>query len=561
MPNNKIYRPAYRIRKSYTMAFRIIWSYIWLKLKSKIWGRRYYEERLEKLNIKNAYRIRHTIIELQGLFVKVGQLLSVFSNYLPPQFQAPLADLQDKIPARPYLEIEQRVIRELGHPPDSLFAKFERTPIAAASIGQAHRAQLHDGTEVVVKVQHANIEQTAAVDLRIIEKLVRLFGRFMDIEGLDHAYTEVRKMIEEELDFRAEAQAMEKARANLATESLFQIPTLHPALCTQRIMCTTFYEGVKISEVKQLNDWGVDTSALGHRLLDLYCKMVFRDGFYHADPHPGNILVQEDGTIVLLDFGAVASLQPQVRVGLLELLEGAVKNDTERIIAALMKLGFIADEQAAIQIAERVIDAIRNFLEHEVEFDGLNLEEIQLNPFESSLFQLVADIGLDGIANTLQIPKDYVLLNRMVTLLIGICTTLDHKINPVEVVEPYFKTYILGARADVVTFVKNLAQRTATTLLGLPDDLQKVLKKTQRGGLQVHVAGKQEQTLLFYTLGQQLMYALLLVVTTVLTIYFYENGYPAIWIRGAAIGSVGCLWLFVQKGRRGRQIQRKMIKN
>ncbi|MFK7932850.1 MAG: ABC1 kinase family protein [Saprospiraceae bacterium] len=557
MAKAKIYRSGYRVRKAYFTAFRIVLSYLWLKLKSKIFGQKYYENRIADLNIKTAFRVRRTIIELQGLFVKVGQMLSVFSNYLPEQFQAPLADLQNNIPARPYSEIEQRILQEFGKKPRELFAEFSETPIAAASIGQAHLARLHNGTQVVVKVQHANIEETAEVDLRVIEKLTRLFARFMDIEGMNHAYSEVRKMIEEELDFRLEAQAMERVRANLAGEPKLQIPELHPEFCTQRVLCTTFYDGVKIGEVAQLKAWELDTSAIGHQLVDLYCKMVFRDGYYHADPHPGNILVLQDGTIVLLDFGAVASLQPQMRTGILELIEGAVKNDTEKIIDALMLLGFIADEKAAIKIAEKAIDALRNFLENEVEFDGLNLENIQINPFESSLFKLITDIGLDGIANTVQIPKDYVLLNRMVTLLIGICTALDHKMNPIQVVEPYFKTYMLGERGDTVTFVKDLVQRTVTSLIALPNDVQKILKKAQRGELEMRIEGQREQTLLFYALGQQFLYALLLITTGVLTVYLYEKG-ESYWMKWG-MGICGfLLFLLIKNLRRGAKMKRNL---
>lgn len=554
MSKNKIYRPTYRVRKAYATAFRIMFSYLWLRLKSKFLGTKYYQQQLPDLNVKNAQRIRKTILELQGLFVKVGQMLSVFSTYLPEQFQAPLADLQDKIPARPYAEIEQRIVREFHKKPTELFAQFETKPIAAASIGQAHRAVLHNGKAVVIKVQHANIEQTAAVDLRIMERLVKLFARFMDIQGMNYAYSEVRKMIEEELDFRKEAQAMETIRIHLAGEPNLQIPELHPEFCTQRVLCTTYYEGVKIGDIQQLKTWEVDTSALSHQLVDLYCKMVFRDGYYHADPHPGNILVQADGTLVLLDFGAVASLQPEMRTGILELLEGAVKNDTEKIIDALMLLGFIADEKAAIKIAEKVIDALRNFLENEVEFDGLNLQNIEINPFESSLFALITDIGLQGIANTVQIPKDYVLLNRMVSLLIGICASLDHQMNPIQVVEPYFKTYMLGEKGDTFGFVRDLVQRTLTSLIALPNDLQKVLKKARRGEIEIQIEGQQERTLLLYHLGQQFLFALLFITSLGIGLYFYENGQNRALKWTIGIGTF-LLFLLIKNIRSGAKIK------
>lgn len=520
----KIYSRSYRVRKAYWTAFVVMLSYVRLHLVSKIMGKKYKEKRMVALHLKNAYRIKNAILELQGLFIKVGQLLSILTNFLPEQFQGPLEGLQDKIPARPYAEIQQRIEKEFGKKPLDLFAHFEEVPIAAASIGQAHRATLHEGTEVVVKVQHANIEQTAQIDLEIIEKLTNLVSRFMDIKGMEYAYTQVRKMIEEELDFKKEAVAMEIIRSNLKDEPGLLIPKTHPEFCTQRVLCTTFYEGVKISNLPQLEAWGLDKTDLAKRLVHAYCQMVFKDGFYHADPHPGNILVQESGAMVLLDFGAVAALKPEMRTGFLQLLEGAVKNDTEKIINSLMALGFIADEKAAIKVAEKVIDALRNFLENEVQFDGLNLKDIQINPFESSLFSLITDIGLQGIADVVQVPKDYVLLNRMVSLLLGICSTLDSQMNPIDVVQPYFREFMLGERGDVVNFVKDLLQRTVTNLLAMPGDIQKVLKKLRRGELEIKIEGQVEKTNIMYALGQQLIYTFLMIAIGGFAYLFYQEG-------------------------------------
>ena len=522
--SKKIYSRSYRVRKAYWTAFVVMMSYLRLQIAGKIFGKKYKEKRMIALHLKNANRIKTAILELQGLFIKVGQLLSILTNFLPEQFQEPLEGLQDKIPARPYAEIQQRISKEFGKRPLELFAHFEETPMAAASIGQAHRAKLPDGTEVVVKVQHANIEQTAQIDLEIMERLTNLLSRFMDIKGMDYAYTQVRKMIEEELDFKKEALAMDIIRQNLKDEAGLLIPEVHPDFSSQRVLCTTFYEGVKISNLAQIEAWELDKTDLAKRLVHAYCQMVFKNGFYHADPHPGNILVQKEGSMVLLDFGAVATLKPEMRTGFLKLLEGAVKNDTEKIIDSLMTLGFIADEKAAVKVAEKVIDALRNFLENEVQFDGLNLKDIQINPFESSLFNLITDIGLQGIANTVQVPKDYVLLNRMVSLLLGICSTLDNQMNPIDVVQPYFKEFMVGERGDMVNFVKDLLQRTFTNLIAMPGDIQKVLKKLRRGELEIKVEGQIEKTQMMYALGQQLLYAILLIATGTFAYLFYQQG-------------------------------------
>ncbi|MFK7906258.1 MAG: ABC1 kinase family protein, partial [Chitinophagales bacterium] len=494
MAKSKIYRRSYRIRKAYGTAFVVFMSYFKVYLLSKFFGRSYYEKRLNGLHIKNANRVKKVILQLQGLFVKVGQLLSILSNFLPEAFQAPLDELQDKIPARPIAEIRQRILTELGDTPENLFKHFDETPLAAASIGQAHKATLKDGSAVVVKVQHANIELIAETDLHIIERLTKLTAWFFEIKGIEYTYTQVRQMIEEELDFEQESRAMQRIKENLKNEKGLIIPEVYPQFSTSRVMTTSFCPGVKINDIAQLDKWKIDKRSVSDRLVNAYCQMVFEDGFYHADPHPGNILVQKDGTIVLLDFGATASIQPVMRTGLLQLIEGAAKNDTRRIIEALKTVGFIADDKEAIRIAEKVIDAFRNFLQNEIQFEGMNLKDIKVNPFESSFFKLAMEVGIKELTNIVQVPKDYVLLNRMVTLLMGICNTLDIHSNPLEVVQPYLQKFLMNEKGDTVKFVKELVQQMASNALSLPGDLRKVLYQAHRGELEVQVIGNKERT-------------------------------------------------------------------
>ena len=522
--SRKIYQRSWRTRKAFGTTFRVMLSYFWLYILSRFLGENFRKKRLKALHLKNATRIKKTIIELQGLFVKVGQSLSILTNFLPQEFQEVLEGLQDKVPARPYSIVENRLQSEWD---PSLFDQFEsisKEPLAAASIGQTHRATLLDGTQVVLKVQHHNIEKVAEIDLDIMRKLTDWLSWWMDIKGLDYAFGEVKKMIEEELDFRKEAQSMQIIAANLKEEEGVSVPGVYPEFSTKRILCMDYCEGVKISNLSQIDVWNLPKTQLAERLVHAYCQMVFVDGFYHADPHPGNVLVQKDGTIVLLDFGAVATLRKEMRQGLLQLLEGAVKNDTEKIIDALMELGFIADEKAAIQIAEKVIDALRNFLQNEVQFDGLNFKDIQVNPFETSLFQLITDIGLKGIAEAVQVPRDYVLLNRMVTLLIGISSNLDPQMNPMEVVQPYFRQFVMGDAASMVDFAKDFLSKTVSSLVSIPADFQKVLHQVKRGQLEIRLEGQVQQSKLIFHLVWQILYVLGLIGGAGLGYLFYKNG-------------------------------------
>jgi len=507
--HKKEYSGSRRIRKAYWTAAVVLLSYAGLMIRGKLFGANYYEKRILSLHLRNAERVKTAILELNGLFIKIGQMLSILSNFLPEAFQKPLEALQDNIPPRPFSQVRERIEREFGKGPEQLFSRFDETPLASASIGQAHRAQLHDGTEVVVKVQHADIEEVARIDLEVIHRLTGLISWFYNIKGMDYLYSQVRKMIEEELDFRQEAAAMLEISKNLAEEKGLLIPEVHAAFSTGRVLTTTWHEGVKIANTEQLDAWQLDRRELAATLVHAYCRMVFKDGFYHADPHPGNILVRPDGVLVLLDFGATGRLGVNMREGIINLIEAAVKSDTRGMIEASRMMGFIADGREAEQMAEKMIMALRNFLQNEVQLDGLNFKDIKVKPFDNSLFRLIQDIGFSGISGTVQVPKDYVLLNRMLTLLLGLCNTLDPKFNPLDVVRPYAQEFVLGQRGDMLTFIRKLLQNTVTDVLALPEELKQTLQMTRQGRLEMRTPDVAQSARLLYLAVQQLLFAIL----------------------------------------------------
>jgi predicted unusual protein kinase regulating ubiquinone biosynthesis (AarF/ABC1/UbiB family) len=542
-----------RFRKAYHVAAQVMLSYVFLMLGKRIFGQRYYDLRIEKLHVRNAERVKRAILKLNGLFIKIGQMLSILSNFLPETFQKPLEELQDKIPARPYAEVRERIIQELGKAPEELFTRFDQAPLAAASIGQAHRAQLKDGTEVVVKVQHMGIESIARIDLEIIRRLIQVSAWFYSVKGMDYVYTQVKLMIEEELDFVKEAAAMVKIRINLQAELGLSIPEIHPEYSATRVMTTTWYDGVKISNLEQIDAWGLDRRALASTLLRAYSKMVLKDGFYHADPHPGNILVQSNGTVVLLDFGATGQLSPALREGIPKMIESAVKNDTQGIIEAVRLMGFLAEGREAEQIAEKMIGAMRNFLQNEVKLDGLNFKDIQVNPFNNSMVDLIQEIGISGIAGTVLVPKDWVLLNRALTLLLGLCNSLDPTLNPLEVVRPYAQELVQNQQGGWLGFVRNLVQGTLVTTLALPDELKQTLQKARKGQLEVRTPDIREGARLLYLAARQWLMALLGLAAIVLAQWFSRIGEERSmqFAYGAAL-LFG--WLVVKAMRRGAKL-------
>lgn len=557
MPPTHISSGPRRVRKAYWTAAVVMFSYLWLNLKSKVLGQAYYDKHIIALHLRNAERIKVTILELKGLFIKIGQLLSIMSNFLPDEFQKPLAELQDKIPPRPFQQVRERIERELGQPPEALFARFDETPLAAASIGQAHRAQLHDGSEVVVKVQHADIEEIARIDLEIMRRLTVFISFFFHIKGMGYMYTQVRKMIEEELDFASEARYMTQIAANLPKEERIVVPEVHLAFSTTRVLTTTFYEGVKISDLNQLDVWKIARRELAVRLLRVYCKMLLQDGLYHADPHPGNILVQQDGSIVLLDFGATGQLSPAMREGIPQLIEAAVKKDTSGMVEAMRLMGFIGEGREAGLMAEQMIEALQNFLQNEVQFEGLNFKDIKINSLDNSLFRLVQDIGFSGISGTVQVPKDWVLLNRMLTLLLGLCNTLDPKLNPLDVVRPYAKDFVLGQRGDFISLVRKYLQGSLVNALSLPDELRQTLQKARQGKIETLNPDVRDSARLIYLVIQQVMFAILGIVAGAFGWWLRQKG-DSSSANYAFVAAGICALLMLGGMQKGERLWRRM---
>ena len=316
-------------------------------------------------------------------------------------------------------------------------------------------------------------------------------------------------MIEEELDYRQEAAAMERIAQNLTEcpELDVHIPTTYPTCSSGKVLTTSFCTGVNISQVHRLPP-NVDLEDVASRLLQLYCHMVLVDGYYHADPHPGNILVDENGTISLLDFGAVARLQERTKQAIPELLEAVVRNDTDDIVAALRKMGFLGSDKASRQYVSYLVDIFKEFLQNEVELDGLNFQNVKLNSGLSSIAGIIRKVDLREVSNRIRIPKDYILLNRTVVLLIGVAFQLAPSLNVLEVVQPYIRQHVLGRDSGLGQLIVNTFKNQITTAIALPNELSRFLRDANDQDIPRALTALDDRLAKLHRLGQQLLYAL-----------------------------------------------------
>ena len=527
--------PARMLRfvKAYWVTFRVIASYLSLRFQAKFRSPDAIARSLKRKHIRNAQRIEAAIIQLQGLFIKVGQLISIMTNFLPDEFREQLEGLQDQVPPRPYADMESRIREELdGRGPDELFARFHRRPVASASIGQVHIAYLESGEKVAVKIQYPDIEEIVKSDLRTLRRIFSIVGYFVPYQGLDEVYREIRSMIVDELDFRREADNAARIADNFKDRDDVGFPRPVPELSTARVLTTLFEDGCKVSDISSLLHTGIDRRALARQVVELYCQQIFTDGLYHADPHPGNILVRRCDTssnglcVVFLDFGAVAEISPAMRQGLVELIQGGITGDTERIVSAMKQMGFIS-RGADNRVFDRVVEYFHTRFQEEISLESFNLEDIKFDP-EKSLENLAdlrrMNISLRELTANFHVPKEWILLERTLLLLVGLCTALDPAMNPMSVIRPYLERFVLGEEGDWSTLVVDTTKDLVFSVASLPSEMRKLMRAAQAGDLSVRFQNLEQSTELVYRLGHQAIVAAIGIAGAVIAVILEGRG-------------------------------------
>ncbi len=506
VPAIEVAQPArrrFRLVRAYAAALRVAFSYLGFETLAFVLGPAWARRRRPALHRHNGRRVRRAVLRLRGLFIKAGQLASVLTNLLPEPFRAELEGLQDRVPASPTNSIRARIVSEFGAEPETLFLDFAPTPVASASLAQVHRARFAapsagDGVatvqDVAVKVQHADIEAIARLDLRAIETILRAVGRWFGIRGLRDQFREIESIILGELDFTREAANAAEISANLGAG--VSVPAVVPERSTRRVLTTAFVDGIKAGDLPALDAAGIDRAALAERILDAYGRMIFHDGLYHADPHPGNLLVRPDASqpdgfeLVFLDFGAVARLTPAMRHGLAEMIAGTLAQDPRRVTGALTTMGFVPEmggteaQAAVLQFVERAHERVLQGMDP----DALRLGDLTLETALASkadAFADMADLGLSigDLAGAFRVPRDWILLERTALLLLGLCTALDPDANPLRVLRPHIEPLVDEAAPAAVEALWSRLGREAQRLLGLPARLDAVLRQAEAGTL------------------------------------------------------------------------------
>ena len=317
-------------------------------------GREYAEvpawlvRRQARVDEANSRRLLADILKLRGVYIKLGQVLSIMGGFLPAVYIKKLETLQDSVPPHPFDEIEKAFVESLGDPPEAFFRSIEREPVAAASLGQVHVAYMEDGRKVAVKVLYPGIRDVVRIDLRVIQLMVRVYKWFVPVQNIEAVHSSLVDLLRRETDYLHEADCMRRMAANFAADDHILFPEVIEEVTTKDVLTMTFMEGIKITRLEEIRALGVDLHKLGERLVKSFYKQVFVDRFFHADPHPGNFLVQpvegsDDAKLVVLDFGAISVVDEKTVFGMVDVLRGFFEQNDNLVLRGIEDIGFVAE--------------------------------------------------------------------------------------------------------------------------------------------------------------------------------------------------------------------------
>jgi len=383
-------------------------------------------ERVERLS--RAVRVRMAVEELGPTYIKLGQILSTRPDLVPVDFVRELAKLQDKVPSFPFSDVTRIIRDETGQPADSLFDRLNPEPLASASIGQVHRARLIDGEEVAVKVQRPGIRKTVEVDLEIMLHLATLAERH--IEELAHhrpvkIVEEFARSIEKEMNYTLEATSMERVARSFLHDDTVYIPKVYREATTERVLTTEFVDGVKVSLLERLDENGYDRKLITRRGADILLTQIFEHGFFHADPHPGNLFILPDNVICLLDFGMMGSVDRATREAFVELVDAVVRRDEPRTTQVLLKLTLWDEEPDIRLLGKDVADFMGEHLYKP-------LKDIHIGKLLQNMLELAAQ-------HRLRIPPEIFLMMKAISTVEGVGLELDPDFDMIAHAEPFIK--------------------------------------------------------------------------------------------------------------------------
>lgn len=550
----------------------------WEVVLKRIAGDRFVARGRSKRARKASRQFRNLAVEMGGVMIKLGQFISSRVDILPPEITDELTGLQDNVPVVSFDYIKKTVERELG-PIEDRFLWFNAQPIAAASFGQVHRAQLHNGDRVVVKVQRPNINDVVHTDLAALSVVGRLsmyWGLIRRRANMPALLEEFSRVLWEELDYIAEADHALTFASMFKDDPVIYVPAVYLQHSTALVLTLEDVTSIKINDYAALERADISRKAIASKLLDCYLRQIFDFQFFHADPHPGNIFIypipdkdlaragytngktphERPFYLIFIDFGMVGRLTATIHDGLRETIIAIATQDAAALVAAYQKLGVLLPDADT----RRIEEATR------VVFDkiwGLNMQQLQNVPYEEML-----EVGKQFsdllLSMPFQMPQDFIYLSRAVGILSGMCTGLDPAFDPWRELQPFTAKMLSTSSERTKAAVGNPTLNTATTLLAtafsvvrdyagkvakLPTLADSVLTRAERGELNVQMtldsSTKQQITRIESATGQLVVGTIFATLTLASTL-LYINHEQGLGTAGFVLSGLSLLTLLLR---------------
>ncbi|MCK5724065.1 MAG: AarF/ABC1/UbiB kinase family protein, partial [Gammaproteobacteria bacterium] len=446
-----------------------------LNLKKKIFPEKVTKlEKIQRLTLPQ--RTRLACEELGPTFVKLGQILSVRPDLIPREFAEEFSKLQDEVPSFSFEEVEEQFKKEFGKSIKELFIEFDKRPVAAASLSQVHKAKLISGETVAVKIQRPNVEKIVETDISILFSLVEFIERrsisghlFQPVEII----REFSQTVREELDFVNEGHNIGKFRINFRESETVHIPKVYWKLTTKRILTMEFINGIKISKVINSKDSKFDKKVISNRGADMILKQILVDGFFHGDPHPGNIFIMEDNIIAPIDFGMVGRIEESAMMNMADFLIAAISNDADKVVKILEDMEIVDSEMDLKKIKAEISYFIDKYY-------NVPLKQLEMGRIIEEIMEIM-------IQHQIKVPSDLVLLTKALVTVEGVGRELDPDFNMVTRAKP-FANKLIRQKYSLSNLFKiggKFTEEFFNSLKTFPNEFSYLVRNLRKGKLTI----------------------------------------------------------------------------
>lgn len=497
-------------------------------------------------------RLRLALEELGPTFIKFGQILSTRPDVIPREYADEFSKLQDTVPSGPLPEVLAQLERELGYPAHELFAEFSPIPIAAASIAQVHRGRLHSGEEVVIKIRRPGIEKVVETDLDILMGLAYLIEKHITTEEIYDPIgivKEFRRTLHREMDFTREGHTIDRFSANFADDPTVHIPRVYWDYTGETILAMELVEGIKITDLPRLLEAGLDLQAIARNGANAILKQVLIHGFFHGDPHPGNIFILEGNRVCFLDFGMVGRIDEDLKFQLVDLLMAILQRDVEKVITLLLYSGDLTDEIDTRNLKRDLSEFIDDYYE-------IPLHEINAGRMLTEFIEILS-------CYRIKFPSDLMLLAKALVTIEGIGRQLDPEFNMISHLKPFMET-LLSDRVTPASISREMVrtvQAYGALAKNLPRDLKEFINRVNRNKFKIDLEHRGLDRLItdLDKSSNRLSFSLLIAALIVGSSLIMQTekgplllGFPVLGFLGYSIAGFLGLWLAIAILRSGR---------